>query len=86
MISSIFIDLLIFISTTFCDTFITCSRSLEIVCCTFASLFFKRAMKSYFMHYSCVAIVLFNTALYRSAFPMVSFRKLPFLFFFAFFE
>ena len=36
-------------------------------------------MKSYFMHYSCVVTVLFNTALYRSAFPMVSFRKLPLL-------
>ena len=33
---------------------------------------FKEATKSYFMHYSCVVIVLLNTALCRSAFPTVS--------------
>ena len=36
----------------------------------------KRATKSYFTHYSCVVIVLINTALCRSAFPTISFRKL----------
>ena len=39
---------------------------------------FKGATKSYFTHYSCVVIVLFNTALCRSAFSPVSFRKLVF--------
>ena len=39
--------------------------------------FFKGATKSY-TQYSCVAIVLFNTALCRSAFSTVSFRKLVF--------
>ena len=38
----------------------------------------KEATKSYFMHYSCLIIVLFNTALSRSAFYTVSFRKLVF--------
>ena len=40
---------------------------------------FKGATKSYYMQYSCVVIVLFNTALCRSAFSTVSFRKLVFL-------
>ena len=35
-------------------------------------------MKSYFTHYSCVVIILFNTALCRSAFSTVSFTKLVF--------
>ena len=42
------------------------------------TLLFKGATKSYFMHYSCKAIVLFNTALYRSTFSTVSCRKLVF--------
>ena len=46
----------------------------------------KGATKSYFTHYSCVVIVLFNTALCRSVFSTVSFRKLVFLSFCAFFE
>ena len=45
---------------------------------------FKGAAKSYFMHYSCVVIVLFNTALCRSAFSMVPFRKLVFFVFLCF--
>ena len=39
---------------------------------------FKGATKSYFTHYSCVVIILFNTALCRSSFSKVSFRKLVF--------
>ena len=35
---------------------------------------------SYFRRYSCVVIVMFNTALYRSAFSTVCFRKLLFVF------
>ena len=46
----------------------------------------KGATKSYFTLYSCMVIVLFNTALCRSAFSTVSFRKLVFLSFCAFFE
>ena len=46
----------------------------------------KGATKSYFTHYSCVVIVLFNTALCRSSFSTVSFIKLVFLSFCAFFE
>ena len=38
----------------------------------------KGATKSYFTLYSCMVIVLFNTALCRSAFSTVSFRKLVF--------
>ena len=38
----------------------------------------KGATKSYFMHYSCVVIVFFNTTLCRSAFSTDSFRKLVF--------
>ena len=37
-------------------------------------------MKSHYAQYSCVVIVLFNTALRRSAFSTVSFRKLVFFF------
>ena len=48
--------------------------------------FLKRARKSYYAQYSCVVIVLFNTALCWSAFSTVSFRKLVFLSFCAFFE
>ena len=47
---------------------------------------FKGAKKSYYTQYSCVVIVLFNTALCRSAFSTVSFRKLVFLSFCASFE
>ena len=43
------------------------------------------ATKSYFLQYSCVAIVLFNKGLCKSAFSTVSFRKLVFLSFCAFF-
>ena len=47
----------------------------------------KGATKSYYTQYSCVVIVLFNTALCRSVFSTVSFRKLVFfLSFCAFFE
>ena len=38
----------------------------------------KGAMKSYFTQYSCVVIVLFNTALCRSTFSTVSFTNLVF--------
>ena len=38
----------------------------------------KEATKSYFTHYSCVVIVMFNTTLCRSAFSPVSFRNLCF--------
>ena len=38
----------------------------------------KEATKSYFTHYSCVVIVLFNTVLCRSAFSTVSLRNLGF--------
>ena len=38
----------------------------------------KGATKWYFTHYPCVVIILFNTALCRSAFSTVSFRKLVF--------
>ena len=41
----------------------------------------ERATKSNFTHCSCVVIVLFNTALSRSAFSTISFRKLVFRFF-----
>ena len=47
---------------------------------------FNGAMKSYYTQYLCMVIVLFNTALHRSAFSAVSFRKLVFLSFCAFFE
>ena len=43
--------------------------------------FVKGATKLYFTLYSCVVIVLFNTALCRSAFSTVSFRKLVFFVF-----
>ena len=47
----------------------------------------KGATKSYYTQYLGIFIVLFNTALYRSAFSTVSFRKLVFfLSFNAFFE
>ena len=46
----------------------------------------KGATKSYFTNYSFVVIVLFNTALCRSAFSTVFFIKLVFLSFCAFFE
>ena len=36
---------------------------------------FKGATKLYFMHRSCVVILLFNTVSYKSAFPTYSFRK-----------
>ena len=38
----------------------------------------KGATKSYFAHYSCVVIILFNTGLCGSAFYTVSFGKLVF--------
>ena len=41
-------------------------------------------MKSYYKQYSCVVIVLFNTALWRSEFSTVSFRKLVFFVFLCF--
>ena len=40
--------------------------------------FIKGATKSYFTRYSCVVFVFVNTALCRSAFSTVSFRKLVF--------
>ena len=42
------------------------------------SRFLKGAAKSYFTHHYCVVIVLFNTALCRSAFSTVSLRKIIF--------
>ena len=39
---------------------------------------FKGAMKSYFMLYSSVVIVLFNVELYKSAFSTYSFKKQAF--------
>ena len=48
-------------------------------------LVLKGATKSYFTLYSCVFIVLFDTCLCKSAFSTVSFRKLVFLSFCAFF-
>ena len=36
---------------------------------------FKGATKSYFAHYSCVVIILFNTGLCRPALSPISFRK-----------
>ena len=45
----------------------------------------KGATKSYFMHYPCVVIVLFNTDLCRSAFSTISFGKLVFRLSFVFF-
>ena len=38
----------------------------------------KGATKSYFMHYSCVVIILLNTGLWRSAFSIIYFGKLVF--------
>ena len=38
----------------------------------------KGATKSYFTHYSCVVIILFNTGLCRSAFSTIYFGKLVF--------
>ena len=50
---------------------------------------FKGAMKSYFMLYSSVVIILFNVELYKSAFSTYSFKNKLFIFlssvFFAFF-
>ena len=46
--------------------------------CTPGFGIFKGATKSYFTHYSCVVIVLFNRALRKYAFSTVSFRKLVF--------
>ena len=40
----------------------------------------KGATKSYFTHYSCVIIILFNTGLCRSIFSTISFGKLVFRF------
>ena len=40
--------------------------------------FFKGARKSFFMHYSCVVIILFNTGLHKSVFSTYSFGKLVF--------
>ena len=42
------------------------------------SLYLKQAMKSYFMHYSFVVFILFNTGLCKSAFSTNSSRKLVF--------
>ena len=53
----------------------------KLLCNIFAliqAILFKEATKSYITHNSCVVIVLFNTALCRSAFSTVSFRKLVF--------
>ena len=36
----------------------------------------KGAAKLYFMYYSCVVIILLNTELYKSAFPIYSFKNL----------
>ena len=38
----------------------------------------KRATKLYFMHYSCVVIILFNMDLFKSAFSTYSFKNLAF--------
>ena len=43
-----------------------------------SSLLFKGATKSYLTRYFCVVIAFFNTALCRSAFSKVYFRKLVF--------
>ena len=53
----------------------------KLLCNIFAliqAILFKEATKSYITHNSCVVIVLFNTALCRSAFSTVSFSKLVF--------
>ena len=42
------------------------------------ALYFKRATKSNFTHYSCVVIILFNTALCRSTLSRISFGELVF--------
>ena len=44
----------------------------------------KGATKSYYTQYLCMVIVLFNTALHRSAFSTVSLRKLVFFVFLCF--
>ena len=38
----------------------------------------KEATKFYFMHYLCVVIILFNTDLYKPAFPTYPFENLVF--------
>ena len=43
-------------------------------------IIFKEATKSYFMYFSCVVIILFDTGLYRSAFTIITFEKLVFHF------
>ena len=43
------------------------------------SVFVKGATKLYFLHYSCVVIILFNTGLQKSVFSIYSFGKLVFL-------
>ena len=41
-------------------------------------LIFKGATKSYFTHYSCLVIILFNTGLCKSVFSTISIGKLVF--------
>ena len=45
---------------------------------TTQTCYIKKATKSYFIHYSCVVMVVFNTALCSSAFSTVSSGKLAF--------
>ena len=40
----------------------------------------NQVMKSYFTHYSCAVIILFNTDLYRSAFSTISLENKFFIF------
>ena len=47
-------------------------------CCKRLVALFKETTKSYFTHYSCVVIILFNTGLCRSTFSTISFGKLFF--------
>ena len=69
----IFINLITFAQSLFIQVYVICVFVLS-----YEKQFVKGATKSDFTHYSCVVNVLFNTALYRSAFSPVSFRNLGF--------
>ena len=55
-----------------------CLLSTDDIVCNNNKKLFKGATKLYFMHYSCVVIILFNTDLYKSEFVTYFFRKTSF--------
>ena len=64
----------------------TIKRNIQLLCTSCQKIkkciviLIKGAMELYFMHYSCVDIILFITGLYKSAFSTDSFGKLVFCF------